>query len=703
MLRVRIKTLPKDTECIKMTLKDFFRLYFRNLFNEMNSILSDYHSIQEHSNRSKLIEFVNKKQKDLDLLQIFVKGAYLSNDLNLMRFKSDDTVRAGLRIVEMADFIAILYENMKMSFIPVPNFDLSLQTHIDTAKLLPIAANQIKNEIEPRDFEEIHRMMRIYILKENLNNYSIENGVLIIKSDFFTFELALCGDFTNPQWHLYKVKSFLNHKSVEDQIQKRLKSIESICDFIRFYESRKRANDVFNDLDKKSGFYQNFAGVKNGLNFRGHLKDNEFICKIIGKDFMKDLISPTKDEINQVFDTLKKEPFEKTNKNVEEGKEFRSDIFGSNLTFIRKNMFFSLCKEKNVCYFGENAQICGLKFLKISLKNESSNICGSVSSKGCYDYVFGSNKRNLNSNLIDGITPAVMNSNTKSGMPNETVASTIFSTHLADFITFIDQNITFFEILLGIIDLSFTVEIKNSLIANFFKIDRDFNLFYNDQLLFSFSNSQLNLKAIIQKIRLLEIQTAFKALNDVIESKPGEKLSLFINGIKIVISNGFKTNLKFLTEDCQKFTINQALQYTINFGAFYLHNIYPDAFLVSKVFFCFVDLFNENVSVTIENGLFKIEGPNMLMSSKISASSEPNDLKMLFTLYKVWLANRFIAIKKEFDISNGRSRDDQIILKDENTILLTKEGLKYQSKEQINDAQINRALNTERSIWKYFK
>ena len=129
MLKVRIKTQPKDVETLRMTLKDFFKLYFKNLYNEMNSLLSDYHSIQEHSNRSKIIEFVNKKQKDFDLLQVFVVGAFLSDKLNLLHFKSEDALRASNKIVEIADFLAILYQNMKLSFVPNPSFELCLQTH----------------------------------------------------------------------------------------------------------------------------------------------------------------------------------------------------------------------------------------------------------------------------------------------------------------------------------------------------------------------------------------------------------------------------------------------------------------------------------------------------------------------------------------------------------------------------------------------
>lgn len=39
--------------------------------------------------------------------------------------------------------------------------------------------------------------MKIYILKENINSYILENTILTIKSEYFDFELALCADLKN--------------------------------------------------------------------------------------------------------------------------------------------------------------------------------------------------------------------------------------------------------------------------------------------------------------------------------------------------------------------------------------------------------------------------------------------------------------------------------------------------------------------------
>lgn len=689
MLKLRIKTQPRGEESLKSTLKDFFKLYFRNLYNELNSLLSDYHSIQEHSNRGKIIEFASKKQKDLELLQVFVTGSFLNSKLNLLRFKSEDAVRNSAKIVEMAEFLAILYQNMKSSFIPSPNIELALQMQIDIFKLLPANSKPILNEIEDSDFEEIHRLMKIYILKENIKNYTIDKGILTIKSDFFDFELALCGDILNPSWHLLKVRSFLNNKKVEDQLQKRLPTIERIVSFIEFFEMKKRVSDVYNILEHRSGFYQNFTGSKNGFDVHGQLIGNIFICKISNKNLNQKFVNPKVDEIYKFLDSNSSKIIKPVTIAIEEGKEFKPLIFDANITIFRNNMFFCLCKEHNIGYFGMNSQICGLKYMKMTIKYINGSLSCFLSNTGTIHYQFGSHSNQF----IDSI-----------GEGNSLISNnvSIYHTKLKEFIHFIDHNLQFFEIIWRIRDLSFTVEIKDALYGSFFKIDKDLDLYTIESVKISSNSTNSNkIDSLLQKTRLLHIQNAFKDNLCVLESKIGEKIILSISDIKIAINNTVKTSLRFLTEDCQKFNINEALQYTINFGSFYQNNLYPDVFSVKKIVFVFLDLLDENVSITIENNLFKINGSSTLKAAKINNLFSKDDIKTFIVLYRLWIANRFMALKKE--LGSGSDKDDQVDLGNGKSISLTLEGLKYHSNDPLKDSEINRALNTEKFIWKYFK
>src|SRR5690606_29129967 len=115
---------------------------------------------------------------------------------------------------------------------------------IDPSKLLPtdIINNHIKdkdefiNQKEEYDrsdislvdsnnsninFTEINRYMKIYLLKEDLENYELENGILSIKSKNLLFELALCGDFKDPKWKLIKVRTTVKDKKINEVIMGR--------------------------------------------------------------------------------------------------------------------------------------------------------------------------------------------------------------------------------------------------------------------------------------------------------------------------------------------------------------------------------------------------------------------------------------------------------------------------------------------------
>lgn len=52
------------------------------------------------------------------------------------------------------------------------------------------------------------------------------------------------------------ISSFLNNKRVEDQMHRRLGSIEKVVNFISFFESNKRVHDICNIYDIHSGFYK---------------------------------------------------------------------------------------------------------------------------------------------------------------------------------------------------------------------------------------------------------------------------------------------------------------------------------------------------------------------------------------------------------------------------------------------------------------
>lgn len=705
MLRIRFKTEAKETWLPTSTLNSFFKLYFNSLHAELNAILSDFHSIQEHAFRNKVIEFTKKKLKDFELLQTFVRGAFLFHELQMQTLKGNASSVSSLKIVEMADFLAMLFENMKTGFIPSPNFNLALQTYIDYRKLLPKdidslfkpsnedledEANASNDNISQAGFEKIHRMMKIYMLKEESPNFTIENGILTIRSLFFQFDFALCGEYENPHWQLFKVKSYAGSKRVEDQFLRRLPTIALVSKFIEFFENRKKATDIFKALEQKSGFYQNFTGKIGNIDISGYFLNNIFHCRIENNHLTKDLKSPSIDEFNGLVITqAPQEDNDQKQKAIEKNIfEFRPDIFGPNRTFFSGNMFFCISESKATCFFGEISSISGISWSTINLKETESSIVG----------VFGDFSHDEAESLISQIC---------GHLGSFTSISTEKS--YSAYVKYLKGNYEMLYVIHALRDLKFRCLVSNCLLSDEFYLDSTLNLYLLDYQQNKFnlnciSSGCKELFMIKKKLRILLLQTRTLSQYQPIETKPGISTCLSINNIQVKVSDAVVTDNKFLTEDCETFNITKAINYIINFGVLYRYNLLPAVFSERKVCFFFSYFVEETVEISIgDDGTYTLSGEKTLEITKLPCKFTANDTKVFLILYKFFLADRFIFLKKELEFRDISQNSDVIDLGDHGKILLTQEGIKFKNNDPDQEKEMNLVLNTERNVLHYFK
>ncbi|KAM0681707.1 hypothetical protein GINT2_000221 [Glugoides intestinalis] len=710
MLRIRLKTEAKEVWHPSSTLNSFFTLYFNSLYSEMNAILSDFHSIQEHAFRNKVIEFTKKKLKDFDLLQTFVRGAFLFHELHMQTLKGNASLVSSTKIVQMADFLAMLFENMKTGFIPAPNFNLALQTYIDYHKLLPADLNTIfktskeslnesleaqvdtcatDDNISEDGFEKIHRMMKIYMLKEDSPNFTIENGILTIHSLFFKFDFALCGEYENPHWQLFKVKSYAGSKRVEDQFLRRLPSIELATKFIEFFENRKKATDIFKVLEEKSGFYQTFTGKICNNEISGYFLNNIFHCKVTNKGMTRCLKSPSVDDFNEII--MKKSPDEDDDKKQElvekNAFEYRPDLFGPNRTFFSENMFFCISENNATCFFGEVSSVSGIFWNTIHLKETESSIVG----------VFG----NYGVNEVDRLITQIEHLGT---FINRSPVNTYSS-----YVNYLKSNYRMLCIIHSLRDLSFRCLISNCLLSDKFYLDSNLKL-----SLIEYRQNELVLNCILpdcneffiikKKLRLLLLQEQTLSQHQIIETSPGMFTSLLINNIQVRVSDIVVTDNKFLTEDCKAFNITKAIDYIINFGVLYKYNLLPTVFSEKKVCFMFSYFVDEAVEISImDNGDYTLSGEKTLKITKLPCEFSSKDTKVFLILYKFFLADRFIFLKKELESRDISQNSNVIDLGDYGKILLTQEGIKFKTSDPIHEQEMNLVLNSERNVLHYFR
>lgn len=425
-MKIKIKTFKTIEQHENYSLNDFLREYINSLYIELNTLLSNYHSIQEHNNRNQIIEFVNIKRISMDLLEYLVKGAFHLQELNFIRTKGNECAFMGMKLAEIADHLAFLFEEMKAVIVPKHSLVYAIKSIMNPIGLIPTnilsgsdvlpntdnliklenlkpeefgffstkdnSANPDKNkdscdenlssennnqkiigrEIEnskfgTRNIDEIHRLMRIYLLKEDIGNYELKDGILTVKSRFLEFDLVLCGNILNPEWKLFAVKTYINNKKIEEKLLKSLSSsLENIIGFIKFYEIRKDAFELFNSLGTDiGGFYKNFRYKKDELEIRGVVKENEFQCTIYKNNDTIHLKNPSYEEIKAFLINFQSNEYETNEEWNNIRKDFKVNILGSNMCLFAQNMFFAFSLNNPYLFVGKIPQTCGLKYIKL--------------------------------------------------------------------------------------------------------------------------------------------------------------------------------------------------------------------------------------------------------------------------------------------------------------------------------------------------
>lgn len=701
LIRIRTSRRIEDTETL--TLCSFFRGYFSYFYGELNSLLSDYHSIQEHSNRGKIVEFVGKKLKDLDLLQVFVKGCFMLKGLKMIQAKGEDCVAMGRRMIEMADFLAVLFESMKTSFIPRANFPAALLVLVDPGRLLPrdvflsqsscgMLLDESTAEPSEEDFDHIHRLMRIYLLKENVGSYRLSKGVLVLRSKFFEFELALCGDIRSPEWRLFRVRSHTCNKQVEEYLLRRFHSSPSeITRFTLFYEARKNASEIFSILESgASGFYQNFTGKIRDAEVSGVLKKTTLRCTITRGKHSSVLINPSCEDIQSI--TSDAGSFEE----IEEARparprEFKAEILGENIACLGRGMFFCFSKARHVCFVGKYPQICGLEYIELDTAIENGRIVA----------VHNGSKLVAHGNELFPESRDVSETLDVSSKTKEEMDGRKFR-EMMD--VFVQCNARYLSLVKSVSDLKAKLVVDRGITGDFFMLDSDMVLHSLPENTRISHDGWASMESLVSgdlehRIRLLYVQKHLPEGYEMVESKVGERLQLRIHGINVLVTGSVKTDLKFLTEDCKSFNLTQALDYIRNFGVFYKFSLHPLVFYVNKVVFDFEDFIGETVQVLFEDGVYRITGPATLQMLKITGRFTADDTRIFMLLFKAYIADRFMRLKKAF---GTESVEHSVIdLGGGRTISLTAEGIKYRCSDARVSAVMTRVLNTERSVLKY--
>ena len=240
---------------------DFIRKYFNAFYSELN-IFGEYYTVQEHTNRAKFIEFCEQKTADLSRFYLILKSFMVYEHIKLYVKPKLEYFMFHKNILNIADYLSVLFNNMKTCFVVESDINMALQS-------------MFKNNICLKDEEicvsekytEIERYMKILVLKENIDRkyikIEIKNGLLHLDSRHIETKLRLSGTIENPYWILNKVETGCN--KINEAIMQTFDNlnyslIDKLVKFMVFFENRAVAKNIFTKLKDTTGNFTNFYG-----------------------------------------------------------------------------------------------------------------------------------------------------------------------------------------------------------------------------------------------------------------------------------------------------------------------------------------------------------------------------------------------------------------------------------------------------------
>lgn len=280
-VEIRLKIADPNYSEQMESVEDFVERYFNRFYQDMG-IFGDYYSMQEHGNRTKFIEFCDKKIDDLSRFYMVIKSLLFYKNVKLLNRIRLNYEGLHRNIHGMANYLSVVYQGMKRNFSPESDINWALQA---------LYSNSINTErlyttepINGGTTEEIERYIRIYLCKENIDKIHITteiiDGKLFLRHQWFNFILKLHGPMHNPYWKLLSVETKANNHQINTLLYRvfsnlKYTMVQKILEFVEFYDQRSKANRIYKCLNDVKGNLQNFTGNYNGMQIHGRFNDRK--------------------------------------------------------------------------------------------------------------------------------------------------------------------------------------------------------------------------------------------------------------------------------------------------------------------------------------------------------------------------------------------------------------------------------------------
>lgn len=357
-----------ETQDDVVDLGDFVNMFVNHALKELKEALNRFHSISETSSRRDLSTFFRQKEADFECLFLFLGGVEYLDQVNANNRRIKQIHWVGEEYVKTADRLAYLFEASKLSTTPKCDVLTPLQTIYNPDYLLPRLRNEsFHGEI---NFEAINRLNRMYLEKEDLymyDNVKIEQGVVMLSSEPFSFSMALCGEISKPEWKLINVRSGCESFS-KHLLFSMPHSIAVISEFLRMYRTYSRGKKIFQAFKRASreidmevkGYYRKFEAAVHTFRILVSVGYSGVVAKL----FVKENVFPVGEDLMEAFEDRMTELLRNEGKNAAFSFEsgFKTVDRGGTRTFRNFNeldTFLDRERENTVFYsFFENRFLC---------------------------------------------------------------------------------------------------------------------------------------------------------------------------------------------------------------------------------------------------------------------------------------------------------------------------------------------------------
>ncbi|EOB11791.1 hypothetical protein NBO_823gi001 [Nosema bombycis CQ1] len=124
-------TSDKDQETIDSTqIKQYTKEFINNTFKELKETISSYHSVKEIESRKKLVAFYKQKICDFELFDLLLTGNECLGPLKIKIKNTENVENQCLLYEELANNLAIMFENLKQLISPSFDVKTAIQSYI---------------------------------------------------------------------------------------------------------------------------------------------------------------------------------------------------------------------------------------------------------------------------------------------------------------------------------------------------------------------------------------------------------------------------------------------------------------------------------------------------------------------------------------------------------------------------------------------